>query len=184
MSNSFYYLPRVSDNGQPDGPGFEICGKEKGWQRNPATGVYAQGNYVVDPYAEQYGGTTISGNFSDYFNFAFFSNNGTFANATMASSQWDVYKVSDVLNGRGDNYTGTDKVTDKDGNATHKPGDYHVWRYVTENAIPAGPSQADERHIHRYSIQGPHARHNSGRKRDMAVMGQRLCEKCGPLPQR
>lgn len=141
MSNSFYYLPRVSDNGQPDGPGFEICGKEKGWQRNPATGVYAQGNYVVDPYAEQYGGTTISGNFSDYFNFAFFNNNGTFANATMASSQWDVYKVSDVLNGRGDNYTGTDKVTDKDGNATHKPGDYHVWRYVTENAIPDGPAK-------------------------------------------
>lgn len=142
MSNSFYYLPRVSDNGQPNGAGFEICGKEKGWQRDPTTGVYAQGNYVVDPYAEQYGGNTISGNFSDYFNFAFFNNNGSFNNATMASSQWDVYKVSDVLNGRGDNYEGTDKEdTDKDDNVTHKPGDYHVWRYVTENAIPDGPAK-------------------------------------------
>ncbi len=142
MSNSFYYLPRVSDNGQPNGAGFEICGKEKGWQRDDNTGVYAQGNYVVNPYAEQYAGNTISGKFSDHFNFAFFNNNGSFNNATMDSNQWDVYKVSDVLNGRGDNYEGTDKEdTHKDGNVTHKPGDYHVWRYVTENAIPDGPAK-------------------------------------------
>lgn len=133
MSNSFYYLPRVSDNGQPDGAGFEICGKEKGWQRDHATGVYAHGNYVVDPYAVQYGGQTIGGNFSDYFNFAFFNNNGSFANATMASSQWDVYNVSDVLGGKTDNYKGPD--------GTAESGKYHVWRYVTENAIPDGPAK-------------------------------------------
>lgn len=133
MSNSFYYLPRVSDNGQPNGDGFEICGKEKGWQRDAATGIYAHGNYVVDPYAEQYGGTTISGNFSDYFNFAFFNNNGSFANATMASSQWDVYTVAAVLGGKTDNYKGPD--------GTAEPGKYHVWRYVTENAIPDGPAK-------------------------------------------
>lgn len=131
MSNSFYYLPRVSNDGQPDGEDFKICGSEKSWQRDPATGLYSQGNYVVDPYAEQYGGYTISGNFSNYFNFAFFNNNGSFANATMASNQWDVYSVATVLGGKTDNYTGADGTT----------GKYHVWRYVTENAIPAGPAK-------------------------------------------
>lgn len=130
MSNQFYYLPRVSDNGQNDGTGFEICGLEKPWTREGEN--YVGGNYVVGPYAGKFAGKAFPTGFSEYFNYPFFNDEGEFNNAAMASDQWDVYKIEDVLNGRGDNY----EVTVDDKKVT---GTYKVWRYVTENAIPGGP---------------------------------------------
>lgn len=125
MSNSFYYLPRVSDNGLPRESGYELCGKEKPWERDKETGVYKTGNYVVGPYATEFGGNTVTTGFSQYFNFAFFEDNGTYNNATMAGNRWNVCKVADVLRGEEDNYKDDVK--------------YHVWRYVTENVIPSDP---------------------------------------------
>ena len=47
----------------------------------------------------------------------------------MSSDRWDVVKVSDVLDNTPDNYI-------KPGVENAKPGQYRVWRYVTENVIP------------------------------------------------
>ncbi|MCX4258743.1 MAG: Mfa1 family fimbria major subunit [Muribaculaceae bacterium] len=127
MSNSFYYLPRVSDDGLATGANYAICGSEKPWQR--VDGIYSAGNYVVGPYADIFYGGNLSTDFSTYFNFPFFDNNGSFNNATMtASAQWDVYLIEDVLKGN---------VKDQYNNKH----DYTVWRYVTENVIPDGPSK-------------------------------------------
>lgn len=126
MSNRFYYLPRVSADGLTTGKEFALCGVEKGWERDEQTGAYSAGNYVVGPYASVFGGNTVQTNFTDYFNYPFFENDGTFNNATMAGNRWNVYKVEDVLKGAQDNW---------------KEKKYHVWRYVTENVIPAGPEK-------------------------------------------
>ncbi len=129
MSNAFYYLPRVSDNGQPDGAGFKICGTELPWHRDGTTGAYSQGNYVVGPYASVFGGADLTSGFSTYFNYPFFDDNGEFNNSTMAQEgRWNVYKFENVLNSTTtDNYQGRQ--------------DYKVWRYVTENVIPDGPAK-------------------------------------------
>lgn len=133
MSNSFYFLPRVSDNGQnyqikDDGTSnnWALCGNEKPWFRN-ADGHYEAGNYVVGPnaavFAMDESTEPITSNFYNYFNYPFFDNNGTFNNGIEASEQWDVYRIPDVLAGdHMDNYNGK--------------SEYHVWRYVTENVIP------------------------------------------------
>ena len=148
MGNEFYYLPRVSENGQFNGPGYELCGKEKPWKRDASTGEYTGGNYVVGPYASvfQYaasdfgyddietdpnpdnpfgdnfllGGKPLSG----YFNFPFFDDNGLFNQDMNIGGKWDVVKISDVLS----NSNTSDKYQDSK---------YKVWRYVVENIIPA-----------------------------------------------
>ena len=127
MANKFYYLPRVSPNGMLTD--YTLCGREKPWVRN-SNGTYSDGNYVVGPYAEVFGGSALMKNFSDYFNFAFFDNGGGFNNDIMSSSaRWDVVKVSDVLKGTPDKYV-------QPGVSGAESGQYHVWRYVTENVIP------------------------------------------------
>lgn len=130
MGNKFYYLPRVSADGQLTGKDYKLLGAEKGWIRDQQTGDYNSGNYVVGPNASVFGGNALTTGFSNYFNYPFFNDNGDYYNATMTSSnQWDVYKISDVLSAdnRKDDY--------------NNKSDYFVWRYVTENVIPAGPAK-------------------------------------------
>ncbi|MDE6480160.1 MAG: Mfa1 fimbrilin C-terminal domain-containing protein [Muribaculaceae bacterium] len=127
MCNSFYYLPRVSKNGMPNGENFELCGTELPWDR--INGKYENGNYVVGPYASVFGGNAVMTGFKKYFNFPFFEENGSFNNESMSSTRWDVVKVSDVLKGTADNYV-------QPGVENAQPGQYRVWRYVTENVIP------------------------------------------------
>ncbi|MDE7350219.1 MAG: Mfa1 fimbrilin C-terminal domain-containing protein [Muribaculaceae bacterium] len=126
MSKSFYYLPRVS----PDGmlADYTLCGTELPWER--VNGEYKGGNYVVGPNAAIFGGNAVMGGFDTYFNFPFFENNGSFNNDAMSSTRWDVVKVDDVLKNTKDNYV-------QPGVEGAQPGQYHVWRYVTENVIPA-----------------------------------------------
>lgn len=135
MSNAFYYLPRVSDDGQLNGANYALCGAEKAWGRNEQTGVYGGGNYVVGPYASIFGGDDLLSGFENYFNYSFFENDGTFNNSTMIGNRWDTYKVTDVLDDKraDDNYESAD--------GSIKKGSYKVWRYVTENVIPAGPAK-------------------------------------------
>ena len=134
MSNRFYFLSRVSDNGQAslfkdDGTtnNWTLCGSEKPWFRNTTTGHYENGNYVVGPYAALFtmDDTTepITTDFDRYFNFPFFDNNGSFNHEIETSQQWDVYDYKAVLDG-----STKDNYQDK--------SDYTVWRYVTENVIP------------------------------------------------
>ncbi len=127
MSNKFYYIPRVSPDGYE--ANAEFFKPELPWTKN-TDGLYTGGNYVVGPYASVFGGAPLNTDFSNYFNFPFFENNGSFNNEQMSSDRWDVVKVEDVLNGTTDNYKGVD--------GSGNPGQYRIWRYVTENVIPSG----------------------------------------------
>lgn len=105
MANQFYYLPRVSANGQLSN--YTLCGSE------------TNTNYVVGPYASVFNGTLSSG-FSTYFNYPFFNNKGEEDN-----SNWVANSIGKVLSeGNQDNYG---------------EKEYKVWRYATENVIPAEP---------------------------------------------
>ncbi len=131
MCNKFYYLPRVSPNGlYEEGTPVTLCGVEMPWVRD-ANGAYSGGNYVVGPYASVFGGEDpLKTGFSQYMNFAFFDNDGSFNNNVMSSSaRWDVVKVKDVLKGTPDNYVNPNV-------AGSTAGQYRIWRYVTENVIP------------------------------------------------
>lgn len=136
MSNQFYYLPRVSADGQPTD--FTICGAERPWFINengaPVTG---SGNYVVSFYTGKTGySIPLTANFDTYFNYPFFNQNGEVNNNNVSSDRWGTVRIEDVLSGTPDKWVGT----------TDKPvteGSYHIWRYCTENTIPAGPDAAD-----------------------------------------
>lgn len=125
MSNSFYYIPRVSETGQ--NTNITYLGKEKPWSRGN-NGQYSGGNYVVGPYAQEFN-AGVTKDFSLYFNYPFFDNNGLFSNPDNNAARWNVVKIESVLEGTPDNYeVGTGENAVK--------GTYHVWRYVTENVIP------------------------------------------------
>ena len=136
MADSFYYIPRVSANGLMVNPTY--CGAEKPWNRNDVTGEYTAGNYVVGPFAKMFNDITLEKNFSKYFNYPFFEDNGQFNNEAVTSvTRWDVVSIDDVLNGQGDNYNGENYQTKPGETApTFAPGGYKIWRYVTENVIP------------------------------------------------
>ncbi|MCD8301457.1 MAG: fimbria major subunit, partial [Prevotellaceae bacterium] len=115
LSNSFYYLRRVSKDGTSTGDDFAYCGTE--WYSS----ADETGNYVVDTDAndkENYGGEDMSANF-EYYMF------GTEGNPTLAGLDWT--KLSDL----------EDSDNDNSWNSGNTYGDYHIWRYATENTIPA-----------------------------------------------
>lgn len=128
MSKEFHYLRRVSDNGLKTGGNLAVCGAE------------TTANYVVDTDAEFKHTANLSvkeaGNdvakLKQHFNFPLYSDLGTIDDNTR--TQWDNYLLDDVL-GRGEDNTGWEW----DGNTD--PGDYHIWRYVTENTIPGDNSR-------------------------------------------
>lgn len=139
MSNCFYYLPRVSHDGTMTGDNYELCGPEEPWGNRDAEGNYTGGNYVVGPYSGDFSSGIITKDFDRFFNFAFFENDGSFNNNAMTSDRWDVVKIDDILknNPVDDNYN----PAPNDDTNKYKPGYYKVWRYVTENVIPAGPER-------------------------------------------
>ncbi|WP_297643618.1 Mfa1 family fimbria major subunit [uncultured Bacteroides sp.] len=123
MSKNFYYLRRVSADGLNDGS--EI-GK-------PET----SSNFVVDTDAEEKNsGSIIAGNtYADHFNFCLgHTQNGKWEINENAREQWLTYKIADVLKGTDDN-----DVSWNEGTGTK--GDYKIWRYATENTIPADPAK-------------------------------------------
>lgn len=146
MSKSFYYLLRVSDNGQgiasPNAANqinFMYCAPEAPWTRTD-DGKYVKGNYVVGPNYSVFDDYDIINNdFSTYFNYPFFTDSSNDQLVSFDNGNWNVVKVEDVLRGRDDQYEGVDNP--KPGETTpYKPGTYKVWRYVTENVIPAPTS--------------------------------------------
>lgn len=124
MSKNFYYLRRVSDSGKNVNP--EYAGKE------------TPNNYVVDWDADIKAATTDGmddaginvTNADDYFNFPLFSENTTpeqiHYNNMYGTYGWYISNVSDILS--------KNNESDKwDGNK----GEYKIWRYITENTLPA-----------------------------------------------
>lgn len=111
MSKQFYYLRRVSNDGLNDNA---IVG-----------GVEGRTNYVVDVDADkkviEEGATTgeiTASNASTFFNFPLYTTDGKKYNTT----EWYADDIKNVLNGTKDTWTGNN---------------YRIWRYVTENTIPA-----------------------------------------------
>lgn len=138
MSKQFYYLRRVSPTGLPTD--VRLCGPELPWFINangtPITGEdgsVISGNYVVGPYAtEMATGNGITTNFSHYYNYPLFDNQGEIDNLVI--NNWYTSTIEDVLGGQR-----FDQKADNDGNLT--AGTYHIWRYCTENVIPGVDEQ-------------------------------------------
>lgn len=110
-AKQFYYLPRVSADGQL--AGSTLCGSE------------TKTNYVVGPYANVFD-QSLKTKFADYFNYPFFNNAGN--NDYTQWNSGDAEYIPNVLGNTADNLPDgeTDKITG-----------YHIWRYVTENVIPS-----------------------------------------------
>ena len=116
MANAYYYFKRVSANGMP--ADAQLCSPEKPWVNG------AGGNYVVSYYNGKTGYTVpLEGNYSNFFNYPFFNEDGSIDNTSIQNGdRWGTVRIEDVL-----------KSTAND---TSNP--YKIWRYCTENAIPAG----------------------------------------------
>lgn len=115
MSKHFYYLRRISSNGMDTNS--KIAGTETG------------NNYVVDTDSEQKSTQTLGANYGydKYFNFCLgHVENNEWSIDQNARGQWYTSQITDVLESEKDNEW---KPTNKE--------DYHIWRYVTENTIPA-----------------------------------------------
>ncbi len=116
MSNEFYYLRRVSDDGLA--ADAVLCGQE------------TDANYVVDTDAAFKEAIVLSsiagiGQLKDHFNFRLFDDNGEINDNTR--KQWYSERIVDVLENEEDNDEGWKPAA---------KSDYRIWRYVTENTIP------------------------------------------------
>ena len=127
MSNNFYYLRRVSNNGQNENASY--------------AGTEGLSNFVVDSDAKTKSQTTDGyptspginvKNASNYFNFPLFDETTTsdqvLYNNMYGTYGWYITDISEILNNGN-----TDNWKDKEGNDATK---YNIWRYVTENTIP------------------------------------------------
>lgn len=110
MSNSFYYLKRVTKNEKIESERV-ICGLESPY------------NWVVDTDWDQpHKKNNRNENYTldvkelrKFYNFSLFGEEGTITDQTR--SYWNNHRIDNVL-------------------AQQQVGDYRIWRYVTENTIP------------------------------------------------
>lgn len=109
LSKEFYYLRRVSADGTSTSA--TIGGTE------------TNTNYVVDTDAD-WKSSYSSGSESDHFYYTYQPND-----AGASTYDWD--KIADVTGASGT------ADTDNSWNADGTKGDYKIWRYATENTIPA-----------------------------------------------
>lgn len=137
VSNSFYFLERVSPTGTETGA--TICSPEKPWSFTADGGINMTppGNFVVDTdptwktniYNDWFDGEgTIPTDFASYFHYPFFNENGVVDNNNVSNDRWATSLIKDVLNGDPDNDEGWNQEPKQD---------YRIWRYATENTIPA-----------------------------------------------
>lgn len=86
LAKEFYYLHRVSDNGQLAG--------------STLLGAETATNYIVGPYATDFAAGVTTG-FDTYFTQPFYNNNGSYS-----TNNWGTPTlISDVLGGKADNWT-------------------------------------------------------------------------------
>ncbi len=118
MINKQYVLERVSANGLD--ANSILCGAEQPWYSNALGQVIPNsGNFVVSAYANDKN-SGISSNFGNYFNYPFFDSET--GKVMKRGDGWKFTSVKTIMN---------DSTKDYDG-----AGDYHKWRYVTENTMP------------------------------------------------
>lgn len=113
MSQEFYYLRRVSDDGTDTHTSKTIGGRE------------TNTNYVVDTDASwksSYSSTT-----SDEASYFFYVYNPNSASTT--DYAWTSISTLTSASDNADN--------NESWNSDNSKGDYHIWRYATENTIPA-----------------------------------------------
>ena len=116
MARDTYYLRRVSDDGKnkTDNNNWLLCGPEYGTK------------YVVSPHASEKDGTTEALKANAWYNFPLFADNVTDENSGYNKAAWSMYNLGDVVK------AGTEM--DQWDNQSR----YYIWRYCTENTIPAG----------------------------------------------
>lgn len=136
MNKSFYALRRVSADGKPKDT--QLCQPERPWSYDATTGeLLSSGNYVVDAdwewkddIATAWNNTVPNKEFAydDHFEYPFFNNDNTI-DVTNAHdpNRWGVSICKAVVEGPEDN--------NQDWNSDASKGDYHIWRYATENTI-------------------------------------------------
>lgn len=131
MAKDIYYLRRVSANGQ--NKPSDLCGLE-----TSAYGEKNWFNYVVTPHAAEMKEGMTTADVWPWYNFPLYTKEvSDVAGANYyAKAEWSVYNLGDVVKG-----TQYDQWTGPEEGQKYK---YHIWRYCTENAIPAGPG-ADNR---------------------------------------
>ena len=132
-----YFLERVSTGTTNDDwttpykaddnpKGYKLLGEEKPWysydDENNKLNDDLNGNWVVTPQADKRTGASLKANksFASYYKYPFFNPEGVVASR---GAGWDIWKVEDVVKGKND-YDNT--------------GNYHIWRYLTENTMLGG----------------------------------------------
>lgn len=141
VNKQFYALKRVSADGF--NTGVSICGPERPWTKNLATGVYSGGNYVVDAdqvwktaTAQSFDGNNAPANvqYATHFFYPLFTDAGIVNNqGSTGADKWKTDNCAAVVNGELDNK----ETWNSDG--TYK--DYHIWTYATENTIAGMDNQ-------------------------------------------
>ena len=116
MAKDVYYVRRVSDDGLNNigNNNWSLCGVEFGTK------------YVVSPHASEKNDNTPPSTSSLWYNFPLFANTATEENSDYNKGEWSMYNLGDVV---------------KDGTEMdqwNNQSRYHIWRYCTENTIPAG----------------------------------------------
>lgn len=114
MSNSFYYLRHMAaDN--------------TGTAASPVTLLDLEtDNFVMDVDAATKMNDPDIAQLHNMFEYPLFNNSGKIDDNTR--TQWDNWRLNDVLNQTEDN-------------SDYSKAGYHVWRYITENTIPAADKQ-------------------------------------------
>lgn len=118
LSKSFYHLIRTSDTGL--NTDITLCGKDM-----PTTTIEDENVWVVDTDANEKNGVHES----VYQNFFYWFGDGSVTNL-WKPEEWDTWSIAEVLKGDDQNFDGW---TGSD----NKREGYKIWRYATENTIPA-----------------------------------------------
>lgn len=133
QAKKFYYFRRVSDDGYTTGSNYAIGGRE---YYEGSTSGNASFNYVVGPYADLFNATYIgTGNF-DIHNTGNVTSwedliTKTTGYSSLADSKWT--PISSLT--KDDDTEGDNASTD--GTWSPDAGGYKIWRYTTENVLPA-----------------------------------------------
>lgn len=120
MAKDVYYLRRVSDDGLNNigNNNWSLCGVEYGTK------------YVVSPHADEKNGNTSASTANAWYNFPLFTDDSTEESAGYNKGEWSMYNLGDVVKG-------------SEMDQWNNRHDYHIWRYCTENTIPAGQGASD-----------------------------------------
>ena len=143
MNNEYYFLRHVSADGTgtvKDGTA-DICKPELPWNPRPDGTSASTGNYVVDAHSVWKSAASQS-EYDKYLNYPFFHKNtaGEWVvdnTDVSVGDRWGTDLISEVLGEKADN------DNDNSWNAGGSKGDYKIWRYAIETAVPGVNKQVN-----------------------------------------